>query len=321
MAGVTTQPLAAADAGAAPMPAAWPLWRRWLLKFGSLYLALYFLIGGQPLLGSGLDDARFAVATALHRLLFGSALLPHMGGGSGDTSFDWAFTLLVLLVSLMGGTLWTALERSRTPHLIHLELLSQGLRVALFFWLTLYGMTKFNFGQFGLLSSGQLTATYGESSPMGLLWRFMAASPGYQLVAGVAETLPALLLLHRRTVTLGALIAAVTLTNVLALNLFYDVPVKLFSAHLLLASLVLLAGDHARLGAFLRGRAVPAQAFGARPGLSAATAWVLTVLLLTGVGWQVWGGVKVLRADRAQDSAAPLKTRGFHPVSEQPFNR
>ncbi|WP_139806951.1 hypothetical protein [Deinococcus hopiensis] len=127
----------------------------------------------------------------------------------------------------------------------------------------------------------------------------------------MAEALPALL--HRRTVTLGALIAAVTMTNVFALNLFYDVPVKLFSAHLLLASLALLAGAQARPGAFLRGCAAPAQKLPPRPGLSAATAWILTVLLLAGVGWRPRGAVKSLQAERGQEGHRAAQTSTLSP--------
>lgn len=43
------------------------------------------------------------------------------------------------------------------------------------------------------------------------------------------------------------------MTNVFALNLFYDVPVKLFSGHLLLAALLLLALDARRLLAAFTG--------------------------------------------------------------------
>lgn len=129
---------------------------------------------------------------------------------------------------------------------------------------------------------------------MGLLWRFMAASPGSQLVAGVAEVFPAPLLLHRRTVTAGGLVAAVTMTNVFALNLFCDVPVKLFSGHLLLAALVLLA-----------------------------LSWLLTALVVVQVGLSLRAGLRTLREGRVATrcSPAPLKTRGFNLIQEKPFNR
>ncbi|MBB5232802.1 hypothetical protein [Deinococcus budaensis] len=301
-------------------PPRWPAWRRLLLNVGSLYLGLYFLIGGQPLLG--LHELRFRAADALHGLLFGRRLPPFTPTGSGDTRFDWTFALLVLGLALVGGLLWT-LRRRRAPSAAHLRWLEAGLRAALVLWLSVYGLAKFSFGQFGLLHAGQLVSTYGESSPMGLLWRFMAASPGYQYVAGVAELLPALLLLHRRTVTLGALLAAVTMTNVAALNLLYDVPVKLFSLHLLLAALVLLALDGKRLWAFVTGRAFAGRAVASRFRWAAPSAWVLTVLLLGGAVASTLSGLPRLQEARraAAQEGDLLRTRGFHWVNERPFNR
>jgi hypothetical protein len=41
---------------------------------------------------------------------------------------------------------------------------------------------------------------------MGILWTFMAASTGYTIFAGLAEAVAGLLLLFRRTSTLGALL-------------------------------------------------------------------------------------------------------------------
>ncbi|PTA69839.1 hypothetical protein [Deinococcus arcticus] len=316
----------------APLPAAhpevpvhdqpWPWWRRFTLQFGSLYLALYFLVGVQGFAPLP-DPLRFALADALSRALFQAPLPPPAGPtGSGDTALDWAWTLALLLVSLLGGAVWTVLDR-RPPRPRLTLTLSQVLRVALIWWLAIYGLSKFNFGQFGLLGSGQLDTPYGESSPMGLLWRFMGASPGYQWLAGVAEVLPALLLLHRRTVTLGALVAAVTMTNVLALNLFYDVPVKNFSAHLLLSALVLLALDARRLRALVTGGAVPAQERRPQPRVMTALAWLATAALLGAAALQARTGLAALHTDRqrTQVSAEPLKTRGFHWVNETPYNR
>ncbi|WP_221088751.1 hypothetical protein [Deinococcus aquaedulcis] len=319
---MTTAPLSAADPEAPALDRPWPWWRRFALQFGSLYLALYFLVGVQGFAPLP-EPLRFAVADALSRALFRAPLPPLAGPtGSGDTALDWAWTLVLLLVALLGGAVWTLLDR-RAPHPRLMVTLSQLLRVSLIWWLAIYGLSKFNFGQFGLLGTGQLTITYAESSPMGLLWRFMAASPGYQWLAGVAEVLPALLLLHRRTVTLGALIAAVTMANVLALNLFYDVPVKNFSAHLLLAALVLLVLDARRLRAFVTGEAVPAQVARLQPRVMTVLAWLVTAALLIMVGVQARTGLAALHTDRqrTQVSAEPLKTRGFHWVNEQPYNR
>jgi hypothetical protein len=307
-----------------PTPPTWPLWRRLLFRAGVVDLGLYFLIFGQ-LLWPGLAGVRHALAELFARLL-GQTLPPLIPTGSGDTAQDWALTLLNASLSLLLGMVWTIIQ-PRDPSPRQLAGLSLGLRVALVFWLYQYGSIKFNFGQFGLLPAGVLNDTYGDSTPMGLLWRFMGASPSYQWVAGVAEVLPALLLLHRRTVTLGALVAAVTLTNVLALNLAYDVPVKLFSFHLLLAAMVLALLDHARLHALVAGRALPAQVWPPRsPRLhrwAVAGSWLLTLLALGQVASSARQGLTALRLDRQQTRLlpTPLKTTGFHWITEHPDNR
>jgi len=61
------------------------------------------------------------------------------------------------------------------------------------------------------------------------------------------ETIAGLLLLYRRTVTLGLFMGTGIFLNVMMINLCYDVPVKIFSAHLLLYCLFLLAHESRRV--------------------------------------------------------------------------
>ena len=84
---------------------------------------------------------------------------------------------------------------------------------------------------------------------MGILWTFMGASVAYTKFCGLVEGSAGALLLFRRTTTLGALVAVGAMLNVAALNFSYDVPVKLYSSHLVLMSLFLIAAD---AGALLR---------------------------------------------------------------------
>lgn len=90
-----------------------------------------------------------------------------------------------------------------------------------------------------------------NASPMGFLWRFMGLSRSYAVFTGLAETAGGLLLFFRRTTTLGALVAGGVMLNVVMLNFSYDVPVKLGSSHLFLASVFLLLPDLRRLAAVL----------------------------------------------------------------------
>lgn len=116
-----------------------------------------------------------------------------------------------------------------------------GVRLFLALVLMVYGATKLVFGQFGLSGPGDALITQGEMSPMGLLWRMVAFSPLFQFLAGLAEFGAGLALLWRRTVPLGAVIGAASMTLVLVLNVGYDVMVKTPTLiYLLLCLLVLI---------------------------------------------------------------------------------
>jgi hypothetical protein len=55
------------------------------------------------------------------------------------------------------------------------------------------------------------------------------------------------LLLFRRTTLLGALVVAIVMMNIAAINFFYDVPVKLYSSMLFLMAVFLMAKDFSQL--------------------------------------------------------------------------
>lgn len=72
---------------------------------------------------------------------------------------------------------------------------------------------------------------------MGLLWTFIGYSYAYNVFTGLGEIIGGSLLLFRRTKLLGALITIAIMSNVVILNFTFDVPVKLFSTHLLSMSI------------------------------------------------------------------------------------
>ena len=102
---------------------------------------------------------------------------------------------------------------------------------------------KFARVQFGVLPLQQQVTPLGEFSPsasdVGVHVFFVFVSS----FAGLAEVLGGVLLLWRRTTMLGALIVFAVMSNVLAMNLSYDVSVKLLAGHLVLMSVILLAPD------------------------------------------------------------------------------
>src|SRR5262245_3105779 len=96
-------------------------------------------------------------------------------------------------------------------------------------------------------SLARLVEPFGHFSPMGVLWSSIGASRPYEIFTGCAELTAGILLVIHGTVTLGALVSLACAIQIFILNMAYDVPVKLFSFHLILMSLFLLAPDARRL--------------------------------------------------------------------------
>ena len=163
--------------------------------------------------------------------------------------------------------------------------------------LTPYALTKVFHTQMGYSDYADALVQYGEMSPMGLRWRFMAFSPTVQLLAGLAELLAVILLLFRRTAWLGALIAALDMGVVFLLNLTFDVPVKQLSGAMTLVALILLIPNLGRLVSFLLGRPTRAAVNGRiwkNRRFIAITRWtspLLALVIIAGGGLAVGSSV------------------------------
>lgn len=166
--------------------------------------------------------------------------------GSGDTTYHYLMLFCIAVLAPILTLIWSLVDRKR----LNYQRLYYWLTVCVRFYVGLmlinYGLVKIVQLQFPSPSFGRLTTTYGESSPMGLAWTFLGFSKGYNIFMGIAELL-ASLLLFRRTVAIGAIITLMTTANVMAVNYFYDVPVKIVSTALVIMCLFLLAPNFLRL--------------------------------------------------------------------------
>jgi uncharacterized membrane protein YphA (DoxX/SURF4 family) len=234
--------------------AAWSPLRRVIFRFAAIYWPLFCLRADADMSASGaLGHAyvnawtRLCVFVARHVLRIGHEIATHENG-SGDRIIDYVSILIIAAVATLGAVVWTLLDRRRQQY----NRLHDWLRVIVRYSLGLimldYGLVKVFPLQFPVPDGTRLLHTYGESSPMRLLWTFMGASPAYVMFAGVGETVGAMFVLFRRTTTLGALILSAVLSNVVMVNFCYDVDVKISSAHYLAMSIFLLMPDVARLG-------------------------------------------------------------------------
>lgn len=214
--------------------------------------------------------------------LLGVTAPANVANGSGDTSFAYALTAVMLVVAALGAAVWTSLDRRRPAHPRLATAMTVGLRYYLAFTMISYGVAKLS--QFPAPGPMRLDERVGDMSPMGMLWTFMGSSQAYALFGGAAEILAGALLLSRRTAVLGALVAVATLTNIVALNFCYDVPVKLFSTELLLMAVVIVLPHARRLVAAALGQATAATPSPAPLAPRWARLWLAARLALLGGG-------------------------------------
>lgn len=225
----------------------WPLWQRLAFRFVTVAMALLIL---PDLIASKVD----AVGTAMDWLVrMANAQLFHVRptliqpNGSGDTSWAFARLWLVLLLSAIAAVVWSLVDEKRRAYPVAAYWLRTILRFQLASAALTYGIIKIFALQMGFPTLSQLATPLGDFLPMRLSWMFIGYSVPYQVFCGVMETLAGVFLLARRTVTMGLILSAAAFTNVLLINLSYDVPVKLYSSQLLVTCAVLLLMDAPRL--------------------------------------------------------------------------
>jgi uncharacterized membrane protein YphA (DoxX/SURF4 family) len=234
-------------------PTAWSLARLIAFRFALVYVVLYTFPG--PFYALQSVARLFAWYSSLWRPIVpwvGRVVLhlprPVTGQpGGGDNLFAWVHDFTMLSAAAIVAVAWTALARRTRSHPRLLEWLRIYLRFTLASILFLYGFDKVIPNQFEPLGPYRLTEYFGEASPGGFAWSFLGSSVMYTIFAGAGEVAAGLLLLVRRTATLGALVGAAVMANVFMLNMSYDIPVKQFSLHVLLMCLGVAAYDAERL--------------------------------------------------------------------------
>jgi len=241
--------------------ARWGLATRAAFRFCFVYFGLYCL-GTQILTtfvslpDSGIPDlatrwpVRLVPQWAATHIFHLSPPLAYAETGSGDRMFDWVLVFCILVLSVLAVVVWSVLDRKRANYIALAKWFRVFLRIALAGQMFAYGLAKVVPMQMPFPYLTRLVQPYGSFSPMGVLWSAIGASPGYEIFAGCAELLAGLLLIVPRTALAGALLGLADMTQVSALNMTYDVPVKLFSFHLMAMAVFLLAPEIPRLAGF-----------------------------------------------------------------------
>jgi uncharacterized membrane protein YphA (DoxX/SURF4 family) len=232
----------------------WSNVRRFAFRFAFVYLILYnlpFPLGAIPHTDSLIEFYnsfwhKIAPWVGKHALHLKTDITVFTNG-STDTTYDYVLILCFLAIALAAAIFWSFLDHPRANYDRLNQWLLLYVRLSVGSAMLSYGAAKIFQQQFLDPNWYQLLGPFGKNSPNGLLWMFMGSSHGYRYFTGCVELAGGILLFVPRLRTLGALIGVVAFTNVFALNISYNAPVKISSLHLLLMSIFLLLPDARRL--------------------------------------------------------------------------
>lgn len=310
----------------------WPWWRKILFRFFFIYLLLNITPWTwlDPIPGVSFINSYYykmidwAVETSNEKLFHIRKVLVPMNG-SGDTSYGWAQVWLFLSVSITGCIVWSVIDHKR----LNYRLLNYALCLFTRYYIASiafgYGIIKLFALQMPFPSLSQMATPLGDFLPMRFSWMFIGYSKPYEIFSGGMEVLVGVLLLYRKTSTLGALVATAVFTNVVMLNLCYDIPVKIFSIHLLMMALFLAANEYHRIVCFFvlnRPAALSSIYYYAYPKRSIRITRIIlkTLFVIISIALPAYNGWKFYKQYNSSAAIKPVK-EGVYDVAVYAVNK
>lgn len=231
----------------------WPLWQGLALRFITCFLLLALLTVAYPhswlplpaqLLHQPFDWLAQATGSAIFGVGFKSRTV-------SDSIGMQVHFFNLLWLSAFGAAWWSLSGARRIGSNKVAAFLVIIARYFLAWQLLRYGFNKIFKWQFFLPEPNIQYTELGRLSRDILYWSVMGTSRTYSVFLGSVEALAALLLLWRKTSLFGALLAAGVLVNVLMVNIGFEITVKIFSALLLLLSMIIIIAQRGRFKALL----------------------------------------------------------------------
>ena len=158
----------------------------------------------------------------------------------GDNHFGLVFYITAAILFLIITIIWSITDRKKSNYLRMNHWFGIYIRYMVAAIMLGYGIDKLIPIQMPFPDVTELSRPFGEQDLFSVIWNFVGASPGYERFAGSCEVIASLLLVFRRTYVFGALFMCTVLCNVVAINIFYNISVKLYSSLTLLSVLFLL---------------------------------------------------------------------------------
>src|SRR4030095_10174505 len=135
--------------------------------------------------------------------------------GNGDYPEQWMIVCTSLLLAVVGCIIWSLIDRKRKDYSKLNYWFCLGIRYTLILAGIQYGVLKMFALQMPFPNLSQMATPLGDYLPMRFSWMFIGYSRSYQFFSGALELLAAVLLLFRKTATLGVLVATGVFFNVM----------------------------------------------------------------------------------------------------------
>jgi hypothetical protein len=182
------------------------------------------------------DIARFGSGINL----FGNSIF-------GNTLLGYANWIITLVFAIVGGIIWTVIDRRRKPEPAEYNRLYYWLRVIVRYRAGIgiigFGFTKLLPVQMPYPSIGLLNTNFGDFTAQKIYWLSIGIVPWYQIFAGVVEVLAGALLFFRGTTAFGAILLFGALGDIVYVNFAYDGGVHVYSSYFMLLAAFLLAQE------------------------------------------------------------------------------
>jgi hypothetical protein len=169
----------------------------------------------------------------------------------GSSLLGYANWIITLLISTGIGLIWTWIAKLRKKERREYNTLYYWVRAVVRYRAAIgiigFGFTKVLPVQMPYPSLGLLTSDFGDFTAQKIYWLSIAIVPWYQVFAGVVELAAGVLLLFRKTTTLGAVLLFGALADIVYVNFAYDGGVHVYSSYFVLLAAFLMVHDLPKL--------------------------------------------------------------------------
>ncbi len=162
-----------------------------------------------------------------------------------QTYADWG---IIFLLAILGACAWTVTEKNKRENYNQLYyLLRVIVRYRLAIGIIAYGFIKLFPIQAPYPSLSNLNTNYGDFTRWKLFSLSLGIVPGYESFLGTVEIVAGLLLLYRKTASVGAFIIIIFTGNVFVSNIAYEGGEQVYSLYLITLATFVLWYDLGRL--------------------------------------------------------------------------